>query len=98
MYNASMNFYLQKSLHNQHAVNVCHISVQNIIQYNYMKYYLQELWEYVQTVLIHTYSYENTPAKDQKFEFTPGYKQKFHHFELLHEARQTDDQSVALIS
>ena len=92
MYNASMNFYPQKFLHNLHAVNVYHILEPNIIRYNCMKYYLQERWEYAQTDLIHTYSYENTPAKDQKSEFTLVYIQKFIHFEPLHEVRQTDDQ------
>ena len=93
-----MNFYQQKSLHNLHAVNVYHILVQNIIQCNYMKYYLQGRWEYVQTVLIHKYSYENTPVKDQKSEFILEYKQKFIRFELLHEVQQIDDQWMVQVS
>ena len=92
MYNASMNFYLQKSPHNQHEVNAYHILEQNIIRYNYMKYYPQEQLTYAQTVILHMYSYENMPAKDQKSEFTPGYTQKFHHSKLLRVMQQTDDQ------
>ena len=46
---------------------------------------------YAQIVIIHKYSYGNMPAMDQKSEFILGYKQKFHHFELLHEVQQIDD-------
>ena len=91
-YNASMNSYLQKSLHNLHVTNVYHTSEQNIILYNYMKSNLPEQLKYVQIDLTHTYSYENMPAKDQKSEFILGYIQKFIHFELLREVQQTDDQ------
>ena len=91
-YNASMNFYLQKFLRTQHAMNVCHILEPNIIQYNYNLWNFREQWEYVQTVLIHTYSYGNMPAKDQKSEFILEYIRKFHHFELLSEVLQIGGQ------
>ena len=69
MYNALMNFYLQKFLHNQHEVNVCHILEQNIIRYNYNLLNLPKLLMYVRTVILRRYSYENMPVKDQKFGF-----------------------------
>ena len=69
MYNASMNFYLQKSLHNLRVVNAYHILEQNIIRYNCNLFHFQERLKYVQIALIHTYSYENTPAMDQESEF-----------------------------
>ena len=87
-----MNFYPQKSLHNQHVVNACHILEQNIIQYSYSLWSLQAQLKYVQIDLTHTCSYENMLAKDQKSEFILGYKQKFISFELLHEVQQIDDQ------
>ena len=92
MYNASMNFYLQKSLHNLHAMNVYHILELNIILYSYSLWNLQVRLKYVQTVIIRMYSYGNTPVKDQKSEFILGYKQKFISFELLREVQQIDDQ------
>ena len=91
MYNASMNSYPQKSLHIQHVMNVYHILVRNIIQCSYNSSNFREQWEYVQTDLIHTYSYENTPVMDQKSGFTPEYKQKFIRFELLSEVLQIGD-------
>ena len=47
---------------------------------------------YVQIVIIHMYSYENKPVKDQKSEFIQGYIQKFHHSKPLREVQQTDGQ------
>ena len=92
MYNASMNFFQRKSLHNQHAVNVYHILELNIIRYSYNLLSLPKQLEYAQIVLIYKYSYENMLAMDQKFEFILEYKQKFIHSKLLREVLQTGDQ------
>ena len=89
-YNASTNFYLQKSPRNPHVVSVCHILELNIIQCNCMKYYFQGQWEYVRIDLIHMYSYENMLAEDLESEFILGYIQKFHRSKLLREVQQTD--------
>jgi hypothetical protein len=91
MYNALMNFYLQKFPHNQHEVNAYHILELNIIRYSYNLSNFQAQLKYVQIVIIHKYSYENMLAMDLKSEFTLGYIQKFHHSKLLREAQQTDD-------
>ena len=91
MYNASTIFFQQKSLHNLHVMNVCHILEQNIIQYSYNSSNLRAQSMCVQIVIPRMYSYENMPAMDQKFEFILEYTQKFIHFELLHEVQQTDD-------
>ena len=87
-----MNSYPQKSLHNPHAVNVYHILEPSIIQYMNMRLNLQELWEYARIDLIHMYSYESMPAKDQKSEFILGYKQMFIHSKLLREELRIGDQ------
>ena len=81
-----------------HEVNVYHILEQNIILYNYNLFHPPKLSAYAQTALIHKYSYENTPAKDQKSGFILGYKRKFPHSEQLHAVQQTDDPWKAQVS